>query len=237
MSTSLNKPRWLVRGALALMGGAAFLASVATPARAMPGQPGSAAYTYYDVGTPSGPDQTGVGDNTLFLINPSGNANRGFGPVINKCAMIYVFDNDQEMGECCGCPLTPAQLKSFSVEDDLLSNWIGFKTGDGSIAIRAMDINNNGCASFRTPGATQAGCNGGCDPTNGPPSSLDSNLLGSIVHQQSIDGSPSSLTELPLLGNGDGEPNNNVYLIEECAALIGNGSGAGICHCPSQIPD
>src|SRR5271155_5784404 len=20
------------------------------------------------------------------------------------CAMIYVFDNDQEMGECCGCP-------------------------------------------------------------------------------------------------------------------------------------
>lgn len=230
MSTSLKRPKWLLRGALALVGGAAFLGSVVTPALAMPGQPGSAAYGYYDVGTPDGDDVYGTGDSILTLINPSGNANFAFGAVTNKCAMIYVFDDDQEMGECCGCPLTPAQEEDFSIRQDLLSNYIGFKSGAGVIAIRAQDINNSGCASFSTPGGTQTGCNGGCDPTNGPPSSLDSNFLGSILHLQA---SPSSVTEVPLFGNGAGDPNNNTYLIEECAALIGNGSGRGVCHCPT----
>ena len=59
------------------------------------------------------------------LINPAGNANRAFGVVTDQCAMIYVFDNSEEMGECCGCPITPAQRLSFSVEHNLLSNWIG----------------------------------------------------------------------------------------------------------------
>lgn len=233
MSTSLKKPTWLVRGALALVGGAAFLAAVSTPARAMPGQPGSALYGYYDVGEPVGVGETGAGDNILHLINPAGNANRGFGVVTNKCAMIYVFDNDQEMGECCGCPLTPAQEETFSFNQDLLANWIGFKTGDGVVAIRAQDINNNGCSSFRTPGTTQAACNGGCDPTNGPPSSLNSNLLGSISRLQHIDIGPTTVTELTLFNNDAGDPGNNTYLITQCAALVGNGSGAGICHCPS----
>jgi len=239
VSISLNKPTWLVRGALALVGGAAFLAAVSTPARAMPGQPGTSLFGYYDI-EPSAPVVSGSGDNYLFLINPAGNANRGFGVVTNKCAMIYVFDDVEEMGECCGCPLTPAQLERFSFDNDLLANYLGMPTGEGVVAIRGQDINNNGCSSFRTPGTTQAGCNGGCDPTNGPPTSLDANLLGSIVHNQSIfttDPGPSTVTELPLFNNAGGDPSDNTYLIEECAALIGNGSGAGICHCPSTVLD
>lgn len=241
MSTSLKKPTWLVRGALALVGGAAFLAAVSTPARAMPGQPGTALFGYYDVGetvnAPEGTNGTGVGDSILTLINPAGNANRGFGVVTNKCAMIYVFDNNEEMGECCGCPLTPAQEERFSFDHDLLTNYIGLPTADGVVAVRGQDINNNGCSSFRSPGTTQAGCNGGCDPTNGPPTSLDANLLGSIIHNQQIEPGPSTVTELPLFNNAGGDPSDNTYLIEECAALIGNGSGAGICHCPSTVLD
>ena len=233
MSTSLKKPTWLVRGALAMVGGAAFLAFATTPARAIPGTPGSAAFGYYDVGQPGGEDVYGTGDNILRLVNPAGNANRAFGMVTNKCAMIYVFDDSQEMQACCGCPLTPAQLEDFSVNDNLLSNIIGVPSGTGAIAVRAQDVNNNNCNSFRNPGTTQAGCNSGCDPTNGPPSNLDSNLLGSITHQQFVDGT-SSLTEVPLFQNSGGEAQNNIYLIEECAALIGNGTGAGICHCPSE---
>jgi len=232
VSTSLKKPRWLVRGALALVGGAAFLAAVSTPARAMPGQPGTSLFGYYDVG-PASLDSNGIGDNYLFLINPAGNANRGFGVVTNKCAMIYVFDDAEEMGECCGCPLTPAQLERFSFDNDLLANYIGSPTGAGVVAVRGQDVNNNGCSSFRTPGTTQAGCNDGCDPTNGPPTSLDANLLGSIVHDQAVIPT-SSVTELPLFNNAGGDPSNNTYLIEECAALIGNGTGAGICHCPTS---
>ncbi len=71
-----------------------------------------------------GCDQGGNGDSILRLIDPNGSANPALGgsdqPV---CAMIYVFDDDQEMGECCGCPLTSAQLATFSVDKNLTSNW------------------------------------------------------------------------------------------------------------------
>src|ERR1019366_813003 len=170
VSTSLRKPRWLGRGALALLAGAAFLASVPKPARAVM-LPGSALFGYYDISEEmvGGENGTGAGDSILRLINPSGNANRFFGPVTNQCAMIYVFDDDEEMGECCGCPLTPAQLSTFSFRENLTANWgisgaEGSDIGDGMIAIRASAINENGCQSFVSPDQPNPVCNGGCDP-------------------------------------------------------------------------
>ncbi len=87
--------------------------------------PGQVLWTYYETTEPAfpcpGPDPDGCdhggnGDNILRLVNPDGSANSLLGggeqPV---CAMIYVFDDDEEMGECCGCPLTPGQLGTFSV--------------------------------------------------------------------------------------------------------------------------
>ena len=205
----------------------------------MMGQPGSALFGYYDVGVPSSIDIYGAGDNILTLINPAGVANFGLGVVTDKCAMIYVFDSNQEMGECCGCPLSPTKKESFSFDHDLLANWLGGQPSAGVVAIRAQDINNHGCDSFRDPGTIQAGCNYGCDPTVGPPSSLGNNFLGSIIHLQDDSGpfSPSSLTEQTLFNNGPGDATNNTYLIEECAELIGNSSGARICHCPSTSLD
>jgi len=199
------------------------------------GVPGSALFGTYDVDdTNASSDGTAAGDSILRLINPAGNANRGFGVVTNKCAMIYVFDDDEEMGECCGCPITPAQEASFSFEYNLLDNWIGVRSSTGIVAVRAATINDNGCRSFRNPGQLQPGCNGGCDPTDNY-QTLSNNLLGSITHVQSIDGSPSNITEVALFDDGPGDPADGVYLIEQCAALIGNGSGAGICNCPLEF--
>jgi hypothetical protein len=42
----------------------------------------------------------------------------------DACAMIYVFDDDEEMVECCGCPLSSADVQYFSVAHDLTANWI-----------------------------------------------------------------------------------------------------------------
>jgi hypothetical protein len=75
------------------------------------GGPGEVLWTYFDT---TGPD--GNGDNILTLINPNGSAN----PELvddspDACAMIYVFDDDQEMGECCGCPISPAGIETWSV--------------------------------------------------------------------------------------------------------------------------
>jgi hypothetical protein len=231
VSISLRQPSWLGRGALALLAGAAFLAAVPMSARAGTGVPGSALYGYYDTS-----EDTGAGDNILRLINPSGNANISFGRVTNQCAMIYVFDDDEEMGECCGCPVTPAQITTFSFEHNLLSNWgisgfEGVDNGSGAIAIRAAAINDVDCRSFGRPGQLSLPCNGGCDPSIGYSGSPT--LLGSITHNQRIYG-PSTLTEVSLFDNGAGDPGNNTYLIQQCAALIGNGSGGGVCNCPVE---
>jgi len=102
--------------------------------------PGEVMWTYFDTtqtvtactSTTAGVcDSGGNGDNILRLINPNGNSNTAFGAVEDVCAMIYVFDDDEEMSECCGCPLSPAQLESFSVEHDLTNNWLFSNNPDG----------------------------------------------------------------------------------------------------------
>src|ERR1700681_525549 len=40
----------------------------------------------------------------------------------NLCAMIYVFDQDQQLSECCGCVETHNGLRTLSVRRDLTSN-------------------------------------------------------------------------------------------------------------------
>jgi hypothetical protein len=175
-------------------------------------------------------------------VNPNGSANSLVGgsdqPV---CAMIYVFDDDQEMGECCGCPLTPAQLASFSVENNLTSDWglrggpEGGDHGNGTIAIVAaaqspalvaLGPSSNG--QFCRAGQSGA-CIFGCDPTNVPGYSVTniSNLLGSITHNQVVQAGPLNfsgaifgITEIGLFDDGGGDPTNVTYLQNQCGALV-----------------
>ncbi len=195
----------------------------------------------------------GNGDNILRLINPNGAANANLAGAKEQtvCAMIYVFDADQEMGECCGCPLSSTQLATFSVYQNLTANWsIGGPIIDnsrGSIAITAAAPN----APLTCLGQSDA-CNGGCDPSNIPGYSLTTanNLLGSMTHNQfladtalTFGAQPSignrlrsntGLTETSLFDDSSGDPNNVVYLQNQCGAIIGNGTGGGICTCPTE---
>ena len=196
-----------------------------------------------------------IGDNIIRLINPNGAANGNLAGAREQqvCAMIYVFDDDEEMGECCGCPLTSAQLATFSVEQNLTSDW-GLaggdeggipdnpKNGNGSIAIVAAAPNTIGCLGAGGGSA----CHGGCDPTNVPGYSVTvtSNLLGSITHNQAVirptdvpitDNSVIfGINETPLSDDAGGDPTNLVYLQSQCGALIGNGTQGGICNCPIE---
>src|SRR5271163_2142709 len=216
------------------------------------GGPGEVLWTYFDT---TGPD--GNGDNILTLINPNGSAN----PELidnspDACAMIYVFDDDQEMGECCGCPISPAGIETWSVEHELTANWgidgpQGINNGVGSIAIVATGSNvpyvtpnsllTNG---HFCPNSQSGACFAGCDPTAGPGYSVSSafNLLGSMIHNQDITSgtgtfiSVRGVTQVPLFDNGGGDPNNLFYLQSECSALVGNGTGGGICNCPVIPP-
>src|SRR5271166_3109069 len=90
-----------------------------------------------------------LGDNILRLINPNGaaNANLAGAEPQTVCAMIYVFDDDEEMGECCGCPLSSTRLATFSVEKNLTLDWAlqgGPENGEhdnGAIAVVASAPN------------------------------------------------------------------------------------------------
>jgi hypothetical protein len=66
------------------------------------------------------------------------------------CANLYVFAADQQLTECCSCPVTPNGLLTLSVRDDLNSNPL---TGD---------VPDRGVVALLTsvPGATSE-----CDPT------------------------------------------------------------------------
>ena len=112
-------------------------------------------------------------DNIIRLINPNGAANGNLAGAKPQpvCAMIYVFDDDQEMGECCGCPLTSTQLATFSVEKNLTSNW-GLAGG--------TEAGKTPTAQSLVVAAAPNGAGGTCDPTNLPGYSVTtaSNLLG-----------------------------------------------------------
>jgi hypothetical protein len=227
-----------------------------------PDVPGQVLWTYYETTEPytscssttadtDGCNVGGRGDNIIRLVNPNGaaNANLAGAQTNTVCAMIYVFDDDEEMGECCGCPLSSTQLATFSVEHNLTSNWglsggsEGGDHGNGSIAIIAASqnapiavgssSNGQGCA------ITQSGaCNLGCDPTNVPgyPVAVagGNNLLGSITHDQAIFPIDGQITETKLNDDCHGEDVNLIYLQNQCGALVGNGSHGGICNCPIE---
>jgi hypothetical protein len=241
--------------------------------------PGQVLWTYYqtDVAAQLCPPGTGAddalcntssrGDNIIRLINPNGAANGNLAGARTQtvCAMIYVFDDDEEMGECCGCPLSSAQLATFSVDHNLTSDWAlpqietgTLSSGFGAIAIVATTPNTVGfplpfgSVFVNTGGGGPAGnCLGAacCDPTNNPGYAVTtaSNLLGSITHHQSVYQGcpvddpecivavrPMEITETALSDDAGGDPINLNYLQSQCGAVIGNGTGGGVCTCPIE---
>jgi hypothetical protein len=223
---------------------AAFMAVslIAAPARATLRRPGPAAGAsstssdsstfnvgYFDIGEPASDNGTGAGDNLVHLINPT--AANG-----NLCAMIYMFDDDQEIGACCGCPLSPNKLLTLSVENDLISNWalISPDTDNGTIKIvSAMpNVSQSGVCDPRR------GCNGGCDPTQAYMQTPA--LVGSILRPQTIITSAAGvtpvtavtgLTETNMFQEGVPDEIERVRLVGFCDVIIIDGSGHGSCGC------
>jgi hypothetical protein len=194
---------------------------------------------YYDTAERSSDNGTGTGDNILRLNNPT----RGNGTL---CAMIYVFDDDEEMGECCGCPLSPDKLLALSVKGDLTSNWAvfgpeGLDNDSGVIDIISATPDHT---TGEPPCSSAQGCNGGCDPTNSPAAATivpTPHLKGYILHTQRLAEAPldgagrgpvtTNLTEVPLADSGDATPGTLTYLAAQCGAIIGGSSGGGVCDC------
>ena len=153
------------------------------------------------------------------------------------------LDDDEEMGECCGCPLSSAELATFSVEQNLTSNWGlsgGSEQGDhgnGSIAIIAASPNTTPL----TPGGDDeaANCLGGacCDPP----------MFRDILSRWPAETISSAASRIirRLIRLTDNLPRPNFSMIamgrtsissmeNQCGAIVGNGTHGAICNCPIE---
>jgi hypothetical protein len=134
----------------------------------------------------------------------------------NLCAMIYVFDQDQQMSECCGCIETHNGLRTLSVDSDLIGNPLtGTISNTGVIKIVSATLNNG------------TGCNPTGNPTNVTPTK---NLRAWATHiQNAVAGAyPITETEFSDSQLGAAELSN---LQAQCDFILILGSGHGICSC------
>ena len=130
----------------------------------------------------------------------------------NLCAMVYVFDNDQQMDECCGCFTTPDGLRTFSVKKDLTSNpLVGTVVNNGDIKIVSAEVNNSPC-----------------DPTaNVYPAPA---LRAWATHIQNKVGTAYPITETAF-SDATLSAGELSSLQADCYFINRLGSGHGICSC------
>ena len=130
----------------------------------------------------------------------------------NLCAMIYVFDADQQLTECCGCVETHNGLRTLSVRSNLTSNPLtGVVSRNGVIKIVSAAVNNSPC-----------------DPTSNV--SPKANLRAWVTHVQNAVGTAYPITETESSDSTLGAT-ELANLQAQCAFVNILGSGQGICSC------
>jgi hypothetical protein len=160
----------------------------------------------------------GAPDATVRVINPgtTSDPERNGTEGDDECALIYVFDANQELSECCGCRLSANALLTLSVNKNLTNNpLLGTLLKTGVIKI------------VSSRGATDVDSSP-CDPTIIHP---EPTLRAWAVHIQNKVGTVYPITEgesqAATLGVGE-----QADLAEDCTVLEELGSGAGVCKCP-----
>jgi len=130
----------------------------------------------------------------------------------NLCAMIYVFDADQQLTECCGCVETHNGLRTLSVRSNLTSNPLtGVVSRNGVIKIVSAAVNNSPC-----------------DPTSNV--TPKPNLREWATHIQNPVGTAFPITETEFSDSTLGAT-ELANLQAQCSFVNILGSGQGICSC------
>ena len=130
----------------------------------------------------------------------------------NLCAMIYVFDLDQQLTECCGCVETHNGLRTLSVRSNLTSNPLtGVVSKAGVIKVVSAAVNNSPC-----------------DPTSNV--TPKANLRVWVTHIQNPVGAAYPITETESSDSTLGAT-ELANLQAQCSFIGILGSGQGICSC------
>ncbi|MGA8216584.1 MAG: Ig-like domain-containing protein [Candidatus Sulfotelmatobacter sp.] len=152
---------------------------------------------------------SGTPDATVRLTNPGITGG-------NLCAQIYVFDQDQQLSECCGCLVSRDGLLTLSVNTDLTGNPLtGSKSKNGVVKIVSADASGNAS----------------CNPSSIAP---DASLAAWSTNIQKQNASSFAITETSFqLGPlGDDEL---AALQSQCSFSSTLGSGQGVCSCGTVV--
>ena len=183
------------------------LAAGSQVARAQAGH-GNVQDNVYALGYYTNAHTTGAPDGTLRLVNDGDVSDAS--PAGDLCAQIYVFDNNEELSECCSCRVTPNGYLALGVNGDLTGNTVtGSKPPRGVIKV----------ISSPPPGSV-------CDPTI---VNDTGGIRGWITHPQKATAG-FQFTEEELINSNLSAPEEN-DLAEDCAVAMELGSGQGVCSC------
>jgi hypothetical protein len=147
-------------------------------------------------------------DSTIRITNPGVTGQ-------DLCALIYVFDQDQQMNECCGCVVSTDGLLTLSLTKNLLSNPLtGVRSAAGTVVLVPA----------------QAGTTGGCNAASDTPAGK---ILGWST-RLSVQGSGVSSTTEQTFSSSPLSPVDSAALQAECSFIQQLGSGQGVCGCGSE---
>jgi hypothetical protein len=151
-----------------------------------------------------------VPDGTLQLVN-DGNASDA-SPAGDLCAAIYVFDNNENMQECCSCRVTPNGYLSLSVNSNLTAN-----NPPNNALHRGV---------IKIVSSTPSG--GVCDPTTAN-SHIHRGIHGWLTHIEKVGtGYQSSAEDLKDSTLGVSEAGD---LAEDCRLVRSPNGVTGVCSC------
>ena len=154
----------------------------------------------------------GAPDATVRINNP-GSTNG------DLCAMIYVYDSNQEMNECCGCLTTPDGLRTLSVKNDINGNPLTIPLNTGTMKLISATVNGYPC-----------------DPTQNVVPSGQLNAWGTHVQNKVGTGFPITETGwdieqlTPTAAAVSAELSS---VVADCYFTQRLGSGRGVCSCGS----
>lgn len=160
-----------------------------------------------------------VPDQTVRIVNPGIQSTPS--TLGTLCANIYVFDQSQELKECCSCPVTANGTIKLSVNNDLTSNpgnGQPFSVGQGTVSV--------------VPGTVPS--TGICDASNVSPAP-DLNVWATHIV---IGDTPVTLPESVGVGVVESEAadltlsgTQLTHFTSFCNFIEANDSGTGICSC------
>ena len=151
----------------------------------------------------------GAPDQTVRIDNP------GTDGTANLCAMIYVFQNDQQLAECCGCLVTSNGLRTLSVGTNLTNNPLtgpATKPANGVIKIVSAAVNDSPC-----------------DPTEDVSPTPSIRAWGS--HNQNKVGTAYPVTETEFSDATLSGEELEFNLETQCSFAQRLGSGKAVCTC------